>query len=121
MWLGLNFTNCYLFLAVHDYNREAKSYVSHNYTIPHFEDWILYYIHSNVDIALGFMYIVEYTKCSDEIESIFTQKNLKKHPTTEMLQFVPPVQILISFFFASIYPWSLGPEYFYVYIAFELS
>ena len=36
---------------------EAKSPVSHNYIIPHHEDWILDYIRSNVDIALGYIYI----------------------------------------------------------------
>ena len=32
-------------------------------------------------------------KFSDEIESIFTRKDLEKTPTAEVQQFVPPVEV----------------------------
>lgn len=34
---------------------------------------------------------MEYMRFSDEVESIFTQKNLEKTPTADVVQFVPPV------------------------------
>jgi Ca2+-binding EF-hand superfamily protein len=36
---------------------------------------------------------VEYTRFSDEIESVFTRKDLEKTPTAEVVQFVPPVGV----------------------------
>ena len=36
---------------------------------------------------------VDYMRFSDEIESIFTRKNLEKTPTAEVVQFVPPVGV----------------------------
>ena len=36
---------------------------------------------------------VEYMRFSDEIESIFTRKDLEKTPTAEVVQFVPPVGV----------------------------
>ena len=36
---------------------------------------------------------MDYMQFSDEVESIFTQKNLEKNPTAEVQQFVPPVEV----------------------------
>ena len=36
---------------------------------------------------------MDYMRFSDEIESIFTRKNLEKTPTAEVVQFVPPVGV----------------------------
>ena len=36
---------------------------------------------------------VDYMRFSDEIESIFTCKDLEKTPTAEVVQFVPPVDV----------------------------
>ncbi|CAI8054084.1 hypothetical protein GBAR_LOCUS29561 [Geodia barretti] len=36
---------------------------------------------------------VEYMRFSDEIESVFTRKDLEKMPTAEVVQFVPPVGV----------------------------
>lgn len=36
---------------------------------------------------------VDYMKFSDEVESIFTRKDLEKTPTAEVVQFVPPVDV----------------------------
>lgn len=36
---------------------------------------------------------VDYMQFSDEVESIFTQKDLEKNPTAEVQQFVPPVEV----------------------------
>ena len=36
---------------------------------------------------------VDYMRFSDEVESIFTHKNLEKTPTAEVQQFVPPVEV----------------------------
>ena len=36
---------------------------------------------------------VDYMRFSDEIESIFTQKDLEKTPTANVVQFVPPVDV----------------------------
>ena len=36
---------------------------------------------------------VDYMQFSDEVESIFTHKNLEKTPTAEVQQFVPPVEV----------------------------
>ena len=36
---------------------------------------------------------VDYMLFSDEVESIFTHKNLEKTPTAEVQQFVPPVEV----------------------------
>lgn len=36
---------------------------------------------------------VDYMRFSDEIESIFTRKDLEKTPTADVVQFVPPVDV----------------------------
>ena len=36
---------------------------------------------------------MEYMRFSDEIESVFTRKDLEKTPTAEVVQFVPPVGV----------------------------
>ena len=36
---------------------------------------------------------MDYMQFSDEVESIFTHKNLEKTPTAEVQQFVPPVEV----------------------------
>ena len=36
---------------------------------------------------------VDYMQFSDEVESVFTHKNLEKTPTVEFQQFVPPVEV----------------------------
>ena len=36
---------------------------------------------------------MNYMQFSDEVESIFTHKNLEKTPTAEVQQFIPPVEV----------------------------
>ena len=36
---------------------------------------------------------VDYMRFSDEVESIFTHKDLEKTPTAEVQQFVPPMEV----------------------------
>ena len=36
---------------------------------------------------------VDYMRFSDEVESIFTRKDLEKTPTADVQQFVPPVEV----------------------------
>ena len=40
---------------------------------------------------------VNYVQFSDEVESIFTHKNLEKTPKAEVQQFVPPVEVDLNF------------------------
>ena len=39
---------------------------------------------------------VDYMRFSDEVESVFTRKNLEKMPTAEVMQYVPPVGVNMS-------------------------
>ena len=36
---------------------------------------------------------MDYMRFSDEVESIFTRKDLEKTPTADVQQFVPPVEV----------------------------
>ena len=38
---------------------------------------------------------VDYMRFSDEIESVFTRKNLEKMPTAEMMQYMPPMNMSV--------------------------
>ena len=39
---------------------------------------------------------VDYMRFSDEVESVFTRKNLEKTPTAEVMQYVPPAGVNMS-------------------------
>ena len=39
---------------------------------------------------------VDYVQFSDDVESIFTYKNLEKVPTVNVQQFIPPIEVSLN-------------------------